>query len=203
MNEKYIHSTIIALLVIGLLMIGGGVYLLNNQVQMVAKSVKDLKGEMMEYQKPQPTSAVVAPTQTQMPVSHSVNVAGLNFDLPVTWSVESSEPNEAKLRVPDPKYHVVIAMSAYLVEKKNISQTREMLTSQSLLASADSGAKIYINGCGGALFCAIADYKGSLYEINFALPESDQPVPANLDGPWSPDTTVTRDQLISLLKTLR
>lgn len=72
-----------------------------------------------------------------------------------------------------------------------------------LLKTTTTGAKIYQNACAPAIACYYMTYNGKTYDATFQEPESNQPEPANLDGVWFPDTTVTDKNTLSFLATVK
>lgn len=134
----------------------------------------------------------------------TLDIAGLSFVLPDGWSVQemTKESNKvgardvAKISVPDPKYNVVIPMT---VAKSD----HEIGKVNSLQKEAASGAKIYSNACAPTIVCYYVVYNGNTYDVVFEEPESDQPVPENLDGVWFPSTTVTADDTLNFLSTVK
>ena len=146
----------------------------------------------------------------------SVTADGLTMDLPAGWVVQNIEPHQeksdkyqgvyedntykwevAKIKVPDPQYNVVIP-----VEVAPYPGIVDETTT--LLATSPAGTKVYGDACAPSLACYIVmTANGMNYHVTFEEPESDQPVPANLDGVWFPDTTVTADEALSVVATAR
>ncbi len=143
---------------------------------------------------------------SKVPVSStgSLNIAGLSFTLPEDWNLKEivTEQNKiskwevAKIEVPDPEYNVILPMKAFVTDYT-------IDNNDVLLRETSSGVKIYENICAPAIACYYLVYKNNTYEIVFETVESNQPVPENLDGVWFPDTTITREDTLNLLSTVR
>jgi hypothetical protein len=135
----------------------------------------------------------------------TVTVSGLTFDLPEGWEVQSvvnhqnavGSWDEAKIKVPDSKYSVVIPFDVVRHEG-----TLDLTTNE-LLKTLPSGDKIYGLACAPALACYYLDHGGIIYAVSFNEPESNQPVPDDLDGPWFPDTTVTEAEMLGFVATVK
>ena len=140
-------------------------------------------------------------TNSMADINHAVTLSGLTFTLPSDWKVETTAATVAKISVPDPTYQVLIPM-----EVKEYSPTeaaRLRLSRLTALNETSSGAKIYEEVCAPALECDYVVLKDKTYLITFAEPESDQPVPTDLDGVWFPSTTVTNDELMQVILSVR
>lgn len=60
----------------------------------------------------------------------------------------------------------------------------------------------YEIGCGGPWYCFILVEGNNYYDITMTV-QSNEPLPENLDGPWSPDPGVTRQEVDSMFKTIQ
>ncbi|MBM3204736.1 hypothetical protein FJZ48_02020 [Candidatus Uhrbacteria bacterium] len=132
-------------------------------------------------------------------------IEGLRFDLPNGWNLDRLEKSSNKagtwsvawIKVPDPKYQVKIP---FQVSTSNDPLDKDKRT---LLKETSSGAKIYDEGCAPAIACYELIFKGVRYEVSFGEPKSNQDAPKDLDGPWFPDTTVTEEDTLNFLATVR
>lgn len=173
MEQKNNVLAIALAIIITALVVGGGVYWW--QKNQVSQPI---------------TKEITAPV-----VSDSVlYIADLSFTLPKGWLLDKEV---AKIKVPDPKYNVILPMRVMVSDYKIDQEANK------LLEETSSGAKIYRNICAPAIECYYLVYNGKTYSIDFEMVESNQPAPENLDGLWSPDTTVTRNDTLNFLTTVK
>ncbi len=145
------------------------------------------------------TSSTQEVSSTQASVS-TMQIEGLTFTLPNGWSVASNANGQADLNVPDPQYHVTIPMEVILNPGyATLSDAQQ----EALLKTTASGAKIYENTCAPSIACYFLEYNGNLYDVAFGEPNSNEPVPANLEGAWYPSTTVTADDTLNFTATVQ
>lgn len=145
-------------------------------------------------------------TENQTPpaaADSSVKIGDLTFMLPKGWfeigDLSSSTSTFKRLiKVPDPKYTVVISMSV-----KEQERGAKLLMASKLLKTAGSGAKIYAFASPPALAAYEISYKDKRYLVVFAQPESNEPEPKDADGPWFPSTTVTEEQFFDFVATVK
>ncbi len=65
-----------------------------------------------------------------------------------------------------------------------------------------NGVTQYRIASGGAWDAFTLEYNATLYDVTITV-ESDEPVAENLNGIWSPDPGVTRDQVDAMFKTIK
>ncbi len=149
------------------------------------------------------TPVVVIPTKKESDSISILNIAGLSFKLPPGWLLDTiiTEQNKmsnrkiAKIKVPDPGYHVILPMRILISDHK-IYQT------DTFLKETPSGAKIYDNFCAPTIACYYLVYNGKTYDIAFEVVESNEQAPDNLDGIWFPGTTITENDTLNFLATV-
>jgi uncharacterized protein YxeA len=171
--------------------VGGGAYLW--QKNQTPRSKQEIKN-----------SAVTVSTKEESESISILNIGGLSFKLPQDWLLENITTGQnkksnwevAKIKVPDPKYHVILPMRI-LISDHEIYQADTFL-----LRETPSGAKIYDNFCAPAIACYYLVYNGKTYDITFEVVESNEQAPDNLDGIWFPDTTVTKNETLDFLNTV-
>ena len=129
----------------------------------------------------------------------TLQIGGLSFVLPQGWSVESNINGQAMIAVPDPKYHVTIPFDVSAAS----AEDKAVVSSSQLLKTTASGAKIYDAVCAPGIACYYMVYNGNTYDLNFDEPQSNEPVPTNLDGVWFPSTTVTSDDTLNFAGTVK
>lgn len=123
-----------------------------------------------------------------------LRLGDLSFYLPKGWSVaeemqESEGIVRASLNVPDSKYDVKLTMT---VTEGTTYDDQEPL-------AQNQEAKVYLVPCGGAYACYALVFLDE-YEREFDFDIlSNEPVPENLDGIWTPRTEVTQEELIEFL----
>lgn len=181
---------IIFVVVITTIVVSGGAYLW--QKNQTLQSKQEIK-----------TSAVTMPTKEEFDNISTLNIGGLSFTLPQDWLLENITTGQnkrsnwevAKIKVPDPKYHVTLPMRI-LISDHEIYQT------DTFLRETPSGAKIYDNFCAPTIACYYLVYNGKTYDIAFEVVESNEQAPDNLDGIWFPSTTVTKNETLDFLTTV-
>jgi len=136
------------------------------------------------------------------PENTEENILTLNslaFTLPSDWKIESQDQDSAtaKINVPDQKYHVVIPFK--ITEESQETINRLKLSSEPVLKESETGTKVYFEACAPASYCAYVVVNGKTYLATFETPESNEPVPENLDGVWFPGTSVTDDQFLQVI----
>ena len=148
-------------------------------------------------------SSVANPTPTVSP--STVQIDDLIFTLPKGWTVKNSMPESVEnkstwqtvnIKVPDPKYDVSIPVK---VVKNQLGAKAD---GYPLLTTTPSGAKVYQDACAPVIACYIVDYSGNFYNVSFGEPDSNEPVPENLDGVWFPSTTVTEADALNAVSNL-
>jgi|GEM_PF-2057458 len=156
----------------------------------------------------------------------TVKMLDLSFALPTGWSVDKTESSSTStgtvvttdMKVPDPKYTVTIPVE--IVKNPNYA-TMDDVQKGALLKTTDSGAKIYENECAPGIACYYVVYATrvcpptndstptcqaiveNIYDVSFGEPNSNEPAPANLDGPWFPSTTVTAADTLNFVATVK
>lgn len=65
-----------------------------------------------------------------------------------------------------------------------------------------NGVSQYKIGCGGPWYCFILVEENDYYDVTMTV-QSNEPLPENLDGAWSPDPGVTRQEVDSMFKTIQ
>lgn len=156
----------------------------------------DAEGEFVNY-------ATLGKVLTKTEIA-PLEIAGLKFTLPTNWTLQKiqKESNKvstwevAKIKVPDPKYNVILPMQV-------VKSDHKIKSDDKLLSQGLSGAKIYQNACAPAIACYYLVYNGNTYGVTFAEVESDQPVPKNLDGVWFPDTIITVEDTLNFMASVK
>ena len=129
----------------------------------------------------------------------SVELDKLSFEIPEGWTlVEGPTLNateeEVTFQIPHDTYDVTLMLQ--LVETDGPSEIEWMgdptqLQEDLMLAQV---------GCGGGLPCFEFQSEG-YYAHAFFYPESTEPTPEDLDGPWAPDTGLMAEDLTAFLET--
>ncbi|MFA4845876.1 MAG: hypothetical protein WC654_04935 [Patescibacteria group bacterium] len=133
----------------------------------------------------------VAPVETE-PESETFTVSNLTFEIPSPWTVVSSDESTAVIRTEIDPYLVDVVMEVEEIDEVDTFDG---------LAATTSVAKIYNVAQGGAFDWYYMSVGDKSYSIVWQI-ESTQPLPADLDGIWVPDHTVSREQLLDVLKTV-
>ncbi|MDD5251619.1 MAG: hypothetical protein PHT12_03215 [Patescibacteria group bacterium] len=149
-----------------------------------------------------------APTTPAVTSPGTVTISGLTFELPAGWVTQEvvdqknavSTWQEAKIKVPDPKYNVIIPVD---VAKQSDAIVKIVNEENKPIQTLPTGDAIYGEACAPALGCYYVKHGDTLYLVSFNEPESDQPAPANLEGPWFPDTTVTQAEILNFVATVK
>ncbi len=151
---------------------------------------------------------LITPKETDKTLGGSkMEIAGLSFTLPKGWSLlkvekvsnTASDIDMAKIKVPDPKYNVIIPMTVF----KNNQIVDVDKNVNILLRETSLGGKIYEQDCAPAIACYYLVYKGNTYDISFAEPESNEPMPENSEGPVFPSTTITSNDTLNFMATVK
>jgi hypothetical protein len=150
-----------------------------------------------------PAPVPLSETVPTAPQVRTVAMRDVFFVLPAEWeatevvhkSNKGGTWDETALRVPDPAYHVSIPFS--------FGKTDVSVKGQSPILTTPSGADIYADDCAPAIACYLIAYKGSVYSAGFGAPKSDEPAPANPEGPWFPSTTVTASQTLQFVSSIK
>lgn len=88
MNQEKMQNVLLGVLMVGLVLVGGGMYLFSTQLQSVATSVKGIQGSVAQLQavKPVVTTSVATPLATEPLVSSSaISAFPLSFNYPKDW----------------------------------------------------------------------------------------------------------------------
>ena len=185
-QNKSKRNIIIIVIVMSMIFIGRGLYLWQ-------KNKLSVNNQVM-------------PTKETSFVSDSIlNIDTLSFTLPEGWDVDEIITHQnkigswkiVKIKVPDPKYRVIMPMKIMISKHKIDNDTTP------LLKKTSSGAEIYLEACAPAIACYRLVYNDKIYDIVFNPVESNQPTPENLDGIWFPDTIVTKDDTLNFLSTVK
>ena len=144
-----------------------------------------------------PSSTTTTSEVKVAPTASVLTMAGLNFTLPKDWVLQKIEKESmAKIKVPDAKYNVVVPMQ--VTKSKHV-----IAKDDKLLKTTAAGAKIYDNACAPGIACYYLVYGGSTYDVAFDEVASNQQPPANLDGVWFPDTTVTTKDTLDFVASVK
>ncbi len=206
MNQEKMQNVLLGVLLVGLVLVGGGMYLFSTQLQSVATSAKGIQGSVAQLQtvKPVVTESTVVST-AQQAVSKKVTIGGLSFALPEGWNSQGINAyGETLLQVPDPSYKVTIPVSVHLLtsEESTKCQSRDYCD---VLVNTQSGT-VYASSYFlpvPSLGSWIVQKNQEWYQITFAEPVSNEPPPKDLDGVWFPSTSVTSGEFLSFVLTAR
>lgn len=142
-------------------------------------------------------SGVKPSTDTETTVSEEAEVRvqtfklkGISFEVPEPWYVVTSAGSTARIRTDEEPYQVDLVME---IEEDGFTP----VTGQIPVAKAVSG-DIYVEGCGGPFACHGLVLGDASFSVIWTI-DSDQPVPENLDGVWSPDHDFDQDDLLDIL----
>ncbi len=123
-----------------------------------------------------------------------------NFTLPNDWTIKEDlyiedETEYMSFIIPDYEYEVTLTMKMESYEGDAYSLLTEYI---------GNNFSIFTEGCNAFACYVVADEKEG-YEnqvmIKFSI-ESNEEVPENLDGPWSPSTSLNREDLEIFMNTL-
>jgi len=202
-----VTQIIIAVVVTALVVVGAGYYFYNSQIAELKNEVKKLQTTSSQTTTTKNTSSDSTTTTTTPSNPETLQILGLSFALPKGWSLDkttksTSDTSSSKtvyFKVPDSKYNVVmpvnVSISNYKVSEDDKTHAKEATTS--------SGAEIYKSGCAPAIACYYLVYNNKTYDVTFQTVNSDEPAPKDLDGVWFPSTTVTKNDILSFLKTVK
>ena len=90
--------------------------------------------------------------------------------------------------------------TALIIRVKKLKETAVENPDSSL--DLGNGVTQLRTASGGAWDAFTLEYNAALYAVTITV-ESNEPVPENLDGIWSPDPGVTRDQVDAMFKTIK
>ncbi|MEK7473945.1 MAG: hypothetical protein AAB668_04490 [Patescibacteria group bacterium] len=206
MQKDTIQNIFIGVLLGGVILLAGGFYLVNQQLKLIATSIKSIDQVVTQLQNaPAPQPITVGEPNPSAPTAKTLVIGGLTFDLPEGWSSQGVNANgETLIRVPDPTYNVSIPVSVRLFDAK---ESKECLTNNQCDVLANTRSTVvYASGYFlpvPSLGAWIVKKNESLYQVTFAEPVSNQPAPKDLDGVWFPSTVVTDGELISFVLTAR
>lgn len=136
--------------------------------------------------------AVVSPSSEAK--NTVVTKQGLQLTLPTTWQVLSVGETELKIKTADTPYRVV--------ETVSISGTYKNSTPGPILYESGD-LKLYDEACAPAIRCIGALVGGVSYLFAWEVVESNEPVPANLDGVWFPSANFNANDVLEIMKTLK
>ncbi len=206
MNQEKMQNVLLGVLMVGLVLVGGGMYLFSTQLQSVATSVKGIQVGMAQLQavKPVVTEPAVVPAE-QQPVFQKVNIGGLTFALPEGWASKGIDANgETLIQVLDPSYKVMIPVDVHLLtpvqaQKCLSGDYCDVLVNTPATTIYTSGQLLPIPSLG----TFIVKKGDGLYQVTFNEPVSNEPLPKDLDGVWFPSTSVTSGEFLSFVLTAR
>ncbi len=209
MNREIIQNILLAVFAVVIILMGWMLYVQNRTIidfndrlngfsQSMMESSLKLDDAMMKMEEIQEDMEEDRMMRKDTMGTFGVTVGDLSFDLPYDWNVEFSG-NTARIQVPDPNYNVTIPLSARRLDGQVEAAP---FTAEFRMEETPSGAVIYNDACAPALLCRAVVYKGAAYVVTFEVPESDEPVPDNLDGVWFPGTTVTEAQMEAVIRTV-
>lgn len=133
--------------------------------------------------------------------ANTVRVSDLTFTLPPEWTVVSQEGSRALIKVPDPRYDVVLPLVVTKYEPAQVKTS--MISPETFIATTSSGASLYSEVCAPTMGCEYVQYKGATYLVTFEVPQSNEVAPEDLDGPWFPSTTVTREEIVQVFSSVK
>ncbi|MFH2062845.1 MAG: hypothetical protein ABIJ46_01680 [bacterium] len=128
----------------------------------------------------------------------NLELNGLTFSMPADWSIRSVDGDTAMISVPDSEYDVVVPFSVVEQDDQPFAVADDWLQEET-----DSGAKIYEEICAPSHGCRYIVLGGVTYLATFGMPESDEPVPDELDGPWFPRTEVSDEEFLDVISSVR
>lgn len=130
-------------------------------------------------------------------VVDTVSLNLFTFTLPSGWTLVSQTATTAKISIPDYEtYTLLLDMS--LTE----TGAGALPDPQTTVETTSDGIQIYTLGCGGAFDCGNLAYFGVAYNYGFTI-DSTQPVPENLDGIWSPNSSVSHEDIAAFISTVK
>ncbi|MFA6529214.1 MAG: hypothetical protein WCT46_06815 [Candidatus Gracilibacteria bacterium] len=128
----------------------------------------------------------------------SVTLKFFTFTLPSGWKLISQTDSTAKISIPNyESYELSLDMS--LIQSFDEESAP---TSEDTVKTTDEGVQIYKIGCGGVFDCGNLAAFGDVFEYTFDI-ESTEPVPADLDGVWAPNSSVSHDDIDAFIATVK
>lgn len=128
-------------------------------------------------------------------------VLGLQFSYPKNWGDCRIEDNNIYFRTDFEKYNVDLVAE---IKKIDTSKTdiKEFFASGWNNEKISENIEIFEVPCGGAILCGGIKINNNIYTIDWVV-SSDQKVPENLDGIWVPENDVTKDQILSIMRSVK
>jgi len=121
--------------------------------------------------------------------------------LPEGWSADNQTQSRVYIKIDyNEPYDVFLKIEA---SKNQISEIKRYKEDRSGYEyTTTQNGEIFKIACGGAFDCNGAIMDGDVYTFVWYI-ESNQPAPENLDGVWTPDNNVTREDIWNILKSIK
>lgn len=136
--------------------------------------------------------AVVSPSSEAK--TTVVTKQGLQLTLPASWEVLSVAETELKIVTANAPYRVV--------ETVRISDTDKIPDPSRVLYESDD-LKLFDEACAPAIRCMFVLVGDDSYLFAWETVESNEPVPANLEGVWFPSANFNANDVLEIMKTLK
>ena len=130
-------------------------------------------------------------------------VAGFKLSYPKTWGDCRVVGQQIFFRTDYKKYNVDLVADIRKISKETAGQSFMVYDTKQEKIPGALNSTIYNIACGGGVFCSGLNINNEyFYEINWDV-VSNQPVPKNLDGVWSPDYSFTSDDIWNILRSIQ
>ena len=125
------------------------------------------------------------------------NVGMVLFQYPKDWGECKETKNGISFRAEDKPYQVDLILNLSEVTNEEYNNNKEYSFNNNELTSGNG--EFFEEAQGGALMGGFMRINNNYYEFDFDI-VGNQPVPEKLDGVWIPNHNVSKDNLISILR---
>lgn len=161
-----------------------------------SKNMQEVRNEPIQTNEASNSSGqLIAENFNQM--SRECSVQNLLFRYPVDWGECKDIENGVSFRTNDDQYQVELVLNLREVTNEEYSRNKEYSFNNNKL---DSGrGEFFEEAQGGDLMSGFISLGSYYYKFTFSI-ISEQIAPEKLDGIWTPSHNVSKDNLISILR---
>lgn len=132
-------------------------------------------------------------------ITKKCNVGKVLFEYPGTWGECAKTENGVSFRTDYDAYQVDLVLSLNVVTKEKYGNRERPANVNEL---TNGNGEFFEEAQGGTLMGGLIRLNDNYYRFDFSITSS-QPAPEELDGIWAPDHDVSKDILLSILRSAK